>query len=107
MKLVLKRKRSEGREGGWEERGKQSEGVRYLNTRSGQHRQSSKLPESEGRIGRGGGRTEISVFADKQTHTLTHLNTAHTHTHTHTHTHSHPDFWTFVSSLDSSLELYL
>lgn len=54
--------------------------MRYLNTRSGQHRQSSKLPESEGRIGRGGRRTEISVFPDSQIHTLTHQR--HTHKHT-------------------------
>lgn len=55
--------REGGREGGWEERGKQSEGVRYLNARSGQHRQSSKLPESGGRIGRGGRRRELSAFS--------------------------------------------
>lgn len=82
MKLVLKRKRSGGREGGWEERGKQSEGVRYLNTRSGQHRQSSKLPESEGRTGRGGRRTQICAFPHSQTHTLTHISATHTPTHT-------------------------
>lgn len=62
MKLVLERKRGRAREGGWEERGKQREGVRYLNAGAGQHRRSSELPESEGRTGRGSRRAELYSF---------------------------------------------
>lgn len=71
MKLVLERKRGRAREGGWEERGKQREGVRYLNAGAGQHRRSSELPESEGRTGRGSRRAELYsfFFPDGQAHT--------------------------------------
>lgn len=60
--------------------------MRYLNTRSGQHRQSSKLPESEGRIGRGRRTRERenkrSPFFLTAKPTLSHTSTPHTQTHT-------------------------
>lgn len=88
--LVLERKRErEKGEGGWEEKGKQREGVRYLNARAGQHRRSSELPQSEGRTGRGSRRTELYSFPDSQAHTLIHINIAYTNTHRRTNSHTH------------------
>lgn len=83
--------------------------MKYLNAGAGQHRRSSELPESGGRTGRGGRRTELYSFLDGQAHTLAHINIAHANTHESTHSRTH--FWTFVSSsVDSKsalLELYL
>lgn len=84
--------------------------MKYLNAGAGQHRRSSELPESEGRTGRGGRRTELYSFPDGQAHTLTHINIAHTNTHksTHTLTHALLDF-RLICGLQKNgpLELYL
>lgn len=64
------------------------EGVRYLNAGAGQHRRSSELPESEGRTGRGGRRTEVYSFCHNQAHILI----AHTDTLRQTLTHTLLDF---------------
>lgn len=81
------RETERGREGGWEERGKQREGVRYLNAGAGQHRRSSELPESGGRTGRG--KRRAVFLTTKPTHSDTeilhiqaHTRRAHSHPHT-------------------------